>query len=366
MRRPWVPRSLRHRDGGTRQASEDAGEYTALGGLSTSSPTPLITARFASTLRGRRAPRVAFSRDEDLCRHTRGPRAQLVRRRCDGPDPRPAGDADRQRTARQAQADLHPAHRRRRLRDRRQRRADRGDRQQARRQAVLPALRLPGRAEVPHPAGDARPPAGGGHPPGGQGDGSPQPPRPQAADQAQGVRGARPSPRRPAAQAHGDRRLMAETERPDEPEEPDAPAQEEAAEEPAATEQTEGPVGEEPAVAAAEEEAAAEAQPAPEPEQGAQEAPDEAAAEEPADEAAGPPAEVPEEPAADEPVAAPPPAQEAQPAAEEAAPPPARRERRDSQASGPEVIPGADLEPDIVPEGFDPFGRGATQEGLPE
>src|SRR3954463_871136 len=60
MRRPWVPRSLRHRDGGTRQASEDAGEYTALGGLSTSSPTPLITARFASTLRGRRAPAWRF------------------------------------------------------------------------------------------------------------------------------------------------------------------------------------------------------------------------------------------------------------------------------------------------------------------
>jgi small subunit ribosomal protein S9 len=160
---------------------------------------------------------------------------------------------------------------------------------------------------------------------------------------------------------------MAETERPDEPEEPDAPAQEEAAEEPAATEPTDGPVGEEPAVAAAEEEAAAEAQSAPEPEQAADEAPDEAAAEEPADEAvAEPPAEVADEPVAeeaptaDEPTAAPPAADE--PAA--AAPPP--RERRQPSASGSEVIPGADLEPDIVPEGFDPLGRAAAAEGLPE
>jgi small subunit ribosomal protein S9 len=174
---------------------------------------------------------------------------------------------------------------------------------------------------------------------------------------------------------------MAETERPDEPEEPDAPAQEEAAEEPAATEQTERPVGEEPAVAAAEEEAAAAAQSAPEPEQAADEPPAEAAAEEPADEAlAQPPAaEAPAEeaPAAAEPPAAEAPAEEAPaaaeppaaepPAAGEPAPPtPPRRERRDPQASGPEIIPGADLEPDIVPEGFDPLGRAAAQEGLPE
>jgi small subunit ribosomal protein S9 len=176
---------------------------------------------------------------------------------------------------------------------------------------------------------------------------------------------------------------MAETERPDEPEEPDAPAQEEAAEEPAATEPTDGPVGEEPAVAAAEEEAAAEAQSAPEPEQAADEAPDEAAAEEPAAEVADEPAaEAPAE-VADEPVAEPPAevadepvAEQAPTADEEAAPPPAadepaaptppRRDRRQPSASGPEVIPGADLEPDIVPEGFDPLGRAAAAEGLPE
>jgi len=175
---------------------------------------------------------------------------------------------------------------------------------------------------------------------------------------------------------------MAETERPDQPEEPDAPAQEEAAEEPAAHEQTEGPVGEEPAVAAAEEEAAAQAQSAPEPEQAAEEAPEEAAAEEPADEAAAPepPAEVAEEPVAEEaapaeeapPAEQPAPAEEAPAAAEPpaaeppATPGPPRREVRDPSASGSDVIPGADLEPDIVPEGFDPLGRAAAEEGLPE
>ena len=165
---------------------------------------------------------------------------------------------------------------------------------------------------------------------------------------------------------------MAETERPDQPEEPDAPAQEEAAEEPAAPEQTEGPVGEEPAVAAAEEEAAAGAQSAPEPEQAAEEAPDEAAAEEPAAEAAAEEpadeaaAEAPaaEAPAEDAPAAAEPPAAEP-PAEEPPTPGPPRAERRGPSASGSDVIPGADLEPDIVPEGFDPLGR-AAEEGLPE
>src|SRR5215208_6704710 len=157
---------------------------------------------------------------------------------------------------------------------------------------------------------------------------------------------------------------MAETERPDQPEEPDAPAQEEAAEEPAAPEQTEGPVGEEPAVAAAEEEAAAQAQSAPEPEQAAEEAPEEAAEEPVAEEAApaeeAPPAEQPA-PAEEAPAAAVPPAAEPP-----ATPGPPRREVRDPSASGSDVIPGADLEPDIVPEGFDPLGRAAAEEGLPE
>ena len=70
-------------------------------------------------------------RDEDLCRHTRRPPARLVCRRCRGPDPGPAGDPDRRRPARQAQARVHPARRHRRLRRRRQRREDPRHRQQA-------------------------------------------------------------------------------------------------------------------------------------------------------------------------------------------------------------------------------------------
>jgi small subunit ribosomal protein S9 len=58
-------------------------------------------------------------------------------------------------------------------------------------------------------------------------------------------------------------------------------------------------------------------------------------------------------------------AEEAPPAVEEQAPPP-RRERPGPRAA-PEVIPGADLEPDIVPEGFDPLTRGLAEgEELPE
>jgi small subunit ribosomal protein S9 len=59
-------------------------------------------------------------------------------------------------------------------------------------------------------------------------------------------------------------------------------------------------------------------------------------------------------------------AEEAPPAGEEQAPPP-RRERPTPRAAAPEVIPGADLEPDIVPEGFDPLTRGLSEgEELPE
>ena len=69
---------------------------------------------------------------EDLRSQTHRPRAQLAARRRHRADARPARDADRRRAARQAQADVHAAHRHRRLRDRRQRREDRGHRQQAR------------------------------------------------------------------------------------------------------------------------------------------------------------------------------------------------------------------------------------------
>ena len=84
-----------------------------------------------------------------------------------------------------------------------------------------------------------------------------------------------------------------------------------------------------------------------------------------------PPAEEPQAEAPAEPSQAEQPAAEApaeQPAAEgadqQAAAP---RRERSGPASSPDVIPGADLEPDIVPEGFDPLGRGLTEEGaLPE
>jgi small subunit ribosomal protein S9 len=57
-------------------------------------------------------------------------------------------------------------------------------------------------------------------------------------------------------------------------------------------------------------------------------------------------------------------AEEAPAADEEQAPP--RRERPAPRAA-PELIPGADLEPDIVPEGFDPLTRGLSEgEELPE
>ena len=56
------------------------------------------------------------SLDEDLCRQAVRPPARLVCRRRPGQDARAAGDADRGRAAGQAQADLHAAHRHRRLR----------------------------------------------------------------------------------------------------------------------------------------------------------------------------------------------------------------------------------------------------------
>ena len=138
-----------------------------------------------------RPPARPFSRREDLRRHPTRPRAQLAARRRRRADPRPARDPDRRRAARQAQARVHAARRHRRLRRRRQRREDRGHRQQARREEVLPPLRLPGRPQVADARRHARAPARGGHPPRGQGHAAPQPPRPQAAHQAQGLRRAR-------------------------------------------------------------------------------------------------------------------------------------------------------------------------------
>ena len=94
-----------------------------------------------------------------------------------------------------------PAHRHRRLRRRRQRGEDPRHRRQAGAEDLLAPQRLPGRDQVPDPGRDARPPPRGGDPQGGEGDASAQPPRPPAADQAQGLR--RPgSPARGAAAAN--------------------------------------------------------------------------------------------------------------------------------------------------------------------
>ena len=62
---------------------------------------------------------------EDLRRQGERDRAQLVGRRCDRPDPRPAGDAHRHPAGGQAQADLlaAPRHRRPRRRPQRRRRS---------------------------------------------------------------------------------------------------------------------------------------------------------------------------------------------------------------------------------------------------
>ena len=129
---------------------------------------------------------------------------------------------------------------------------------------------------------------------------------------------------------------MAESQRPDEPEqEPPAPEETAAEETPAAE---------------------SEAPPPSEPGPQSEEAP--SAEEAPAEPVAEEAPSVEEAPAA-------PVAEEAPAADEEQAPPP-RRERPAPRAA-PEVIPGADLEPDIVPEGFDPLTRGLSEgEELPE
>jgi small subunit ribosomal protein S9 len=143
---------------------------------------------------------------------------------------------------------------------------------------------------------------------------------------------------------------MAESQRPDEPEqEPPAPEETAAEETPAA-----------------ESEAPPPSEPGPQSEEApsAEEAPAEPVAEE-----APPGEEAPAEPVAEEAPSAEeapaePVAEEAPAADEEQAPP--RRERPAPRAA-PELIPGADLEPDIVPEGFDPLTRGLSEgEELPE
>src|SRR4051794_22245927 len=164
-----------------------------------------------------------FSRREDLRRHTFHPRAQLAARRRQRADARPARDADRRRAARQDQAGVHAALRHGRLRRRRQRREDRRHRQQARGQEVLPPLRLPRRHQGALAQRHARAPPRGGHPPRRQGDAPPQPARAKAADEAQGLRGARSPARGAEAAPDGARFLMADDRTPPE-EQPETPA----------------------------------------------------------------------------------------------------------------------------------------------
>jgi small subunit ribosomal protein S9 len=159
---------------------------------------------------------------------------------------------------------------------------------------------------------------------------------------------------------------MAESQRPDEPEQKPPAPEESAAEETPDAESDAAPQSEEaPAEPVAEE--APQGEPAPQ----GEEAPAEPVAEEaPQGEPAPQGDEAPAEPMAEdapqtEEAPAEPVAEEAPPAVEEQAPPP-RRERPGPRAA-PEVIPGADLEPDIVPEGFDPLTRGLAEgEELPE
>src|SRR5215217_3311221 len=282
--------------------------------------------------------------DEDLCGNTGYPRAQLARGRRDRQDAGPPGDPDRRCAARKAQAGLHASHRRGRLRGRRERREDLGDRQQACGEALLPPFRLPGWAPQPHARRDARAPARGGRAAGREGHAAANAPGPRAAPQAQGLRRARPSPRRAEARADGGKRLM--IEEPQQPEGEEAPSRDET---------PEGVPGE-----------PGEATPS------ETDPPADAPREEPADpEAPGPEIEgldelgqaatsEGEEPAADEPAADAAPEE----AARDKAAPERPRARKEKDARGEDVIPGAHLEPDLVleeqrPEGgeYDEYGE---------
>src|SRR5829696_7928989 len=181
-----------------------------------------------------RSPRGSFHAHEDVRRHATGPRAQLAARR----------RRDRGRPARQAQADVHAPHRRRRLRRRRQRREDLGHRREAAREDVLPPLGLSGRVEEADAQRHARAPAGGGHPPRGARHAPEEPPRPQAAHEAQGLRRPGAPARGPEAPEAGDHHPMTDENQGDveEPREP----QPGAADEPSA----EAPAPEQPAAEA--------------------------------------------------------------------------------------------------------------------
>src|SRR5215213_4341438 len=303
--------------------------------------SPIIPGPRVSSLRG-------FSTNEDLCSHPRRPPARLVRRRCRGADARPARHTHRRCPAGQAQAGVHAACRHRRLHRRRQRGEDPRHRQQARAEDILAPQRLPRRNQVAQSGRDARAPARGGHPQGGEGDAAAQPPRPPAADQAQGLCRSRPPARRPAAKADGNREMTddekketSEDATPEETpaEEPQADATEETpAEEPQADATEETP-SEEPQADATEEapaeEAAVDAEAPPAADDDRSLTPSEEA------EAPGAEAESPtEEPAAESPTE--------QPAEEQSATEPAAEKKSEKKK---DVIPGADLEPIAVESG---------------
>src|SRR3954467_11450656 len=222
----------------------------AIPGISRPSPEIPRRGRIPYHRPSPRAPSRASERREDLRRQLHHPRAQLARRRCQRPNAWPARDADRRRSARQAQARVHPARRHRWLRHRRQRGEDLGERQQAHREALLPPLRLPGRDQVPHAGGDAGAAPRRGHPARGQGHAAPQPPRPQAADEAEGLRRPGASARRAAASAPGDQLLGMSDQTPQDPkDEQETPTPETGAEAQADEITTPAPAAEEPAAA---------------------------------------------------------------------------------------------------------------------
>src|SRR5919197_4851942 len=152
----------------------------------------------------------AFLSHEDLERKAGRGRAALVPRRCRREDAGASRHAHRRDAARQGQASVHTARGHGRLRRRRERREDRRDRKEARRQDLLPPLRLSGRSQEAAAARRARAPADRGPAQGGQGHAPAQPPRPRADAQAEDLRGARAPARGPVAAAAGAGGVMAE------------------------------------------------------------------------------------------------------------------------------------------------------------
>src|SRR5208283_3885709 len=247
------------------------------------------------------------------------PRAKLDARGRERQDAGSPRHADRRRAARQAQARVHAAHRHGRLRRGGERREGARDREQAQGQALLPSHRPPRRAALSQLRGDAGQKAGGDHQAGSERHAAAQPACAKADHQAEDLRGARASARRPEATGVGAGRMMAEEEKPETPEAPEAPEQSHPAEPTAAEEggpsaQWEGGPAEEQAGEPTVEEVEIVAV--------VEEAPPQAPASEPEPETV--------------------------------------TGEQEGEQEAPRVkpsVPGAHLEVDIVPEGVDPLGR---------